>query len=125
RFRGALFRAGPTVDRARDAAAGDAVAGVLFGSLGAATDGAAGGRVAVPVVRRARHRRCGMGSLYLLEEPRPVAGRRDRGPVPDRSVDSAADCTTAGERAFLGGRHANRSLGLDEELQAEGAAGRW
>ena len=41
------------------------------------------------------------------------------------AVLAAADRTTAVERAFLGGRYANRSLGLDEELQAEGAAGRW
>ena len=42
------------LDPAREAAAGDAVAGVLFDPLGAAVDGAAGVRPAVPLVRRPR-----------------------------------------------------------------------
>ena len=46
---------GPALDPAREAAAGDAVAGVLFDPLGAAVDGAAGVRPAVSLVRR--HRR--------------------------------------------------------------------
>jgi len=50
---------------------------------------------------------------------------RDRGQVLDRGAGSAADQAAAVERAFLGGWHADRSLGLDEELQAEGAAGQW
>ena len=39
----------------RDAAAGDAVAGVLLGTLGTSADGAVGVRSAVPLVRRARY----------------------------------------------------------------------
>src|SRR5882757_8703103 len=73
RFCGALFRAGSAIDRARDAAAGDAVAGLLLGSLGASADGAVGVRSAVPLVRRARYGRSGVGSLDLFEEPRPAA----------------------------------------------------
>ena len=46
----------PAVDRAGEAAAGDAAAGLLLDPLGAAADGAAGVRPAVPLVRRARHR---------------------------------------------------------------------
>src|SRR4051794_16369720 len=42
------------VDPAGEAAAGDAIAGVLFNPLGAASDGAAGIRPAVPLVRRNR-----------------------------------------------------------------------
>ena len=53
RVLGALCADGPAVDPAREAAAGDAAAGVLFDPLGAAVDGAAGVRPAVPLVRRA------------------------------------------------------------------------
>src|SRR3954453_12470248 len=63
RICGALFRAGPAIVRARDTAAGDAVAGLLLGSLGASADGAVGVRSAVPLVRRARYGRSGVGSL--------------------------------------------------------------
>ena len=40
------------------------------------------------------------------------------------AVCAAAGQAAAVERTFLGGRHADRGLGVDEELQAEGAAGR-
>ena len=42
----------PAVDPARKAAAGNAIAGVLFDPFGAAVDGAAGVRPAVSLVRR-------------------------------------------------------------------------
>src|SRR5882762_570130 len=119
RFCGALFRAGSAVDRARDAAAGDAVAGVLLGSLGASADGAVGVRSAVPLVRRARYGRSGVGSLDLFEEPRPAAGRRDRSQVSQRGAGSAPGQTVAVERSLLGGWHVDRGVGIDEELQAQ------
>ena len=50
---GAVFADRPALDRAGEAAAGDAVAGVLLDPLGAAVDGAAGVRPVVPLVRRA------------------------------------------------------------------------
>ena len=52
-FRGALCADRAAVDPAGEAASGDAVAGVLLDPLGAAADGAAGVRSAVPLVRRA------------------------------------------------------------------------
>uniref|UniRef100_Q07TT6 ISGsu3, transposase n=1 Tax=Rhodopseudomonas palustris (strain BisA53) TaxID=316055 RepID=Q07TT6_RHOP5 len=51
---------------------GDAAAGVLRHPLGAAVDGAAGLRSAVPLVRRPGRGRRGVGSLDLLQEPRPA-----------------------------------------------------
>ena len=56
RLRGALCADRPAVDPAGEAASGDAVAGVLLDPLGAAADGAAGVRPAVPLVRRDRRR---------------------------------------------------------------------
>ena len=100
------------------------LAGVLLDPLGAAADGAAGVRPAVPLVRRARGRRCGLGPFDLLEEPRPAAGRRHRGEVPGRGAGAAAGEEAAVDRALLGRRHADRGLGVDEELQAEGRLGR-
>ena len=56
----------------------------------------------------------------FLEEPRPAAGRRDRGQVPGRGAGAAEGQAAAVERALLGGRHADRGLGLDEELPPQG-----
>ena len=50
----ALFADWAAVDPAGEAAAGDAVAGVLFGPLGRPADRAAGIRPAVPLVRQDR-----------------------------------------------------------------------
>ena len=70
-FRGALFAARPAVDSAGEAAAGDAAAGLLLDPLGAPADGAAGVRPVVPLVRRARRRRSGVG-------PSTFSKNRDR-----------------------------------------------
>jgi hypothetical protein len=60
------------------------------------------------------------------KKPRPAAGRRDRRQIPGRGAVAAAGQAAAVERAFLGRRHLDPGLGLDEELQAETAAGqRW
>ncbi|MBB4399170.1 hypothetical protein GGD62_008320 [Bradyrhizobium sp. ERR14] len=57
----------------------------LFDPLRAASDGAAGIRPAVPLVRRnRRRRRRRLGPFGVLEEPRPAAGGRHRGQVPGR-----------------------------------------
>ena len=64
----------------------------------------------------------GLGPFDLLEEPRPAAGRRHRGEVPGRGAGAAAGEEAAVERSLLGRRHADRGLGVDEELQAEGRA---
>lgn len=71
-FAATLFADWAAVDPAGEAAAG----GVLFDPLGAASDGAAGVRPAVPLVRRNRRRRRSLGPFGVLEEPRPSAGRR-------------------------------------------------
>ena len=52
----ALFTDRAPLDPSGEAVEGDAVAGVLFDPLGAATDGAAGVRSSIPLVRRARRR---------------------------------------------------------------------
>ena len=120
RVLGAVFADRAAFDPAGEAAAGDAAAGVLFDPLGAAVDGAAGVRPAVPLVRRPRRRRCGLGSLGVFEEPRPAAGRRHRREVLERGAGAAAREAAAQHGAFLGRRHADRGLGVDEELPAEG-----
>jgi hypothetical protein len=51
-FAATLCAVRPTIDPAREAAASDAVAGVLFDPLGAAFDGAAGIRSAIPLICR-------------------------------------------------------------------------
>ena len=121
--RGALFADRAAVDPAGEAAAGDAAAGVLLDPLGAAADGAAGVRPPVPLVRRDRRRRCGLGPFDLLEEPRPAAGRRHRGEVPGGGAGAAQGEEASVDRSLLGRRHADRGVGVDEELQAEGRPG--
>ena len=69
---GALRPIGPAVDPAGEAAAGDAAAGVLFDPLGAAADGAAGIRPAVPLVRR------GSGSTIAVWDHSVFSKNRDR-----------------------------------------------
>ena len=78
RVLGDVRAAGAALDPAGEAAAGDAVAGVLHDPLGTAVDGAAGVRPSVPLVCRHRRRRCGLGSLDVLQEPGPSAGGRHR-----------------------------------------------
>src|SRR5437868_14420869 len=99
-------------------------AGVLLGALGTPADGAAGVRSAVPLVCRAGHRRCGVGPLDLLEKPRPTFGWRDRSKVFECGSGAARGQAAVVERALLGRWHTDRSLGFDEELQAERPAGR-
>ena len=100
------------------------LAGVLFDPLGAAADGAAGIRPSVPLVRRHRRRRCGLGPFGVLEEPRPAAGRRHRREVPGGGAGAAQGEAASVERSLLGRWHADRGLGVDEERQAEGRSGR-
>src|ERR1700732_5048372 len=57
---------------------GNASSGVLLDPLRAAVDGAARLRPVFPLVRRARHRRCCLGSLDLLQKPRPTPRWRCR-----------------------------------------------
>jgi hypothetical protein len=54
----------------------------------------------------------GMGPLHLHKEPRPASGRRDRRQVSGGGAVAAAGQAAAVERAFLGRRHADPSLGL-------------
>jgi hypothetical protein len=68
RVLGALCAGWPSLDPAREAFAGDALAGVLFDPVGAAVDGAAGVRPSVSLVRRPRRRRRGLGPLDVLQE---------------------------------------------------------
>ena len=110
----------PALDRAGEAAAGPAAAGVLLGPLRAAADGAAGLQPLVPLVRRARRRRPGLGRDGVHQEPRPAARGRDRGQVPARGARAAQGQGAPVGRALLGRRHADPGLGVDEELPAEG-----
>ena len=71
-----------------------------------------------------RRRRCGVGPFGVLEEPRPAAGGRHRGEVPGGGAGAAAGEEASVDRSLLGRRHADRGLGVDEELQAEGRLGR-
>ena len=102
----------------------DAVAGVLLGSVGTDADGADRLQPVVPLVRGAADGRAGLASDGVHQEPRPTAGGRCGAGVP-RGVDGPA----AGEAAFVeralhGRRHADRRLGVHEELPAEGRLGR-
>ena len=110
---------GRDLDPAGAAAAGVAAAGVLFDPFGAAIGGADRLQPAVPLVRRARHRRRGVGRHHLHQEPRPAAGGRDRREVPRRGAGAAEGQGAAVDRAFLGRRHADGGLGQHEELPAE------
>ena len=65
---------GAALDPAREASAGDAVAGVLFDPLCATVDGATGVRPAVSLVRRHRRRRRGVGPLDVFQDPRAPSG---------------------------------------------------
>ena len=56
----------------------------------------------------------------LLQEPRPAAGGRDRCQVPCGGPDTAEGEAAVVERSLLGGRHADRGVGLDQELPPEG-----
>src|SRR5690348_18408064 len=81
--RGALCADRAAVNRTGEAVASDAPASLLFNSLGAAIDGAAGVRSAVPLVRGHRRRRRGVGSLSFFQEPRaPVTLGSPRGEFP-------------------------------------------
>ena len=93
---------------------------LLLGALGAAADGAAGVRPAVPLVRRARGGRSGVGREHLLQEPRPAAGGRGGAALPGGAAGAAGGAAVAVERALLGGRHAAAGLGQPEELPPQG-----
>src|SRR6202000_736863 len=69
---GKLHGLRPPLDCTGEVASGDAPAGVLWGSLGTASDGTNGVRSSVPLVRWTWGGRCGLGP-FLLEEPRPAA----------------------------------------------------
>ena len=120
RLRRALFARRPAEHRAGAAAAGDVAAMLLLGALGAAADGAAGVRPLVPLVRRARGRRPGVGRERVLEEPRPAARGRGGAALPGGARGLAGGEAAVVERALLGGRHADPGLGQPEELPAQG-----
>ena len=63
-----------------------------------------------------------MEPLDVLEEPGPAAGRRDRGEVPGRRAGASRGEAAAVDGALLGGRHADRGLGLDEERSSRRTA---
>src|SRR5476649_2559609 len=65
---------GSRVDRAGEALAGAAAAGVLFGAQRTYADGADALQPAVSLVRGCGDRRHGVGPLGVLEESRPAAG---------------------------------------------------
>ena len=68
-------------------------------------------------------RRSRVGSLDLLQEPRPLARGRRRRPVPGRTLGPAAGQASPVEPALQRRRHADPGLGQHEELPAKGR--RW
>src|SRR5262245_29295941 len=78
----------------------------------------------LPLVRGHRRRRRGVGSLSFFQEPRAPVGRRHRRQAVERSSYTSASEAASEHRPFLGRRHVDRSLGVDEELHAEGWLGR-
>ena len=78
----------------------------------------------VPLVRGHRRRRRGVGSLSFFQEPRAPVGRRHRSQAIEHSSCTSASEAASEHRPFLRRRHVNRSLGVDEEFQAEGWLGR-
>ena len=88
-LRSALLAPGPAGHRAGAAVAGAAAAMLLLGALGAPADGAAGVRPAVPLVRRARGGRSGVGREHVQQEPRPAAGGRGGAALPGGTAGAA------------------------------------
>ena len=73
---------------------------------------------------RDRRRRRGVGPFGVLEEPRSAAGRRHRGEVPVGGAGTAhGEKEASVHRPLLGGRHADRGMGVHEERQTEGWLG--
>ena len=62
----------------------------------------------------------GVGRDRLHQEPRPLAGRGHRRPVPRRHPGRSAGGCAALVGAFLGRWHAHRGVGEHEELPPEG-----
>jgi Transposase domain (DUF772) len=60
-----------------------------------------------------------LGRFDFLEEPRPAARGRCGGSLPRRHRCASKSAAAGLDRAFLRRRHADRGLGVDEELQAE------
>ena len=75
---------------------------------------------AVPLVRRAADGRAGVGCDGVHQEPRPAAGGRHRRGFLEALLARPAGQGAAVGRALLGRRHADRGLGVDEELPAQG-----
>jgi hypothetical protein len=59
----------------------------------------------------------------LLEEPGSAGRRRDCGALPPGGAAGRAGQEALVGRSLLGRRHANRCLGIDEELPAQGRRG--
>lgn len=123
-FGGALLPDGPAVDPARDATAGDALAGVLFRPVRADVDGADRLQSPVPLVCWAGDGRRRLASDGVHAQPRPAS--RDRsGPRLPGGSHGAAWCEAALVwRPLLGRRHADRCLGQHEELPGQGWLGK-
>src|SRR5215207_9423603 len=95
---------------------GDAAAGLLLGALRADADGADQLQPVVPLVCRPAAGWRGVACDGVHAQPRPAARGRGGAGVPFGAVVAAAGQDAALGRALLGRRHADRRLGLDEEL---------
>ena len=120
RVRCGLCAAWPAFHPARAADARPVAAGVLHDPVRAPAGGAARLRPVVPLVRRPRRRRSGMGCVVLREEPGAVPGDGGGDAVPGRGRRASGRPSPDEPRPFLGGRHADRGLGEHEELPAQG-----
>src|SRR5437867_9603015 len=106
RFEELYSHTGRPSDRARIPAAGNAAAGVLHGTLGAAVDGTDRLQSSVPLVRRAVDRRSRVGRIGILEEPGPAARGRCGARFLVHSAVAAEGEAASVERSLLGRRHA-------------------
>ena len=111
------------LDRAGAADPRQPAADPVLDPIRAAADGADGLQPAVPLVRGSGHRRSGLGPDGVHEEPRPAAHDRYVAQVDGGDPRAPGGEAAVVGRALLCGRHTGQSLGLDEELPAEGEYG--
>jgi hypothetical protein len=120
RFCGAVLALWAGVDSAGAACSGVAAAGVLLDPVGASAGRADRIRPAVPLVCWPGHRRGCLGRDDVHQEPRPAARWRCRDEVPVGGAVAEPGEAAVVERALLGGRHADRSLGPARRASSRG-----
>src|SRR6266446_844534 len=97
--------------------------GAVYRAQRAHADGATGLQSAVSLVRGAEHRRSGVGCNRLHQESRAALARRNCPELLCRGAGAGPPPRPALDRALHGRRHADRSVGESQKLQAQGP--RW